>query len=183
LHNVEFNAQHTWVDDGRWALGTGIGIRYLQWDESAQLSGSNSFPWAVYEEIDAHSHNHLVGPQFGIELERTWDRIQLSLRGETALCANFVRQSRWNGNSSGVQPGGFPAINLLSDSNQATGVAGVIDLSLTGTCRLCTHVALRGGYELLYVAGLGLAPNQLGGYNHGGDVFLQGPAAGFEVDW
>jgi hypothetical protein len=82
-----------------------------------------------------------------------------------------------------VQPGGFPPINLLSDSDQSVGIAGVIDFSVTGSYRLGSHLSLRGGYQLLYVAGLGLAPNQLAGYSHGSDLFLQGPSAGLELSW
>jgi len=183
LQNVELNSQYQWVDDRPWSMGTRIGVRYLEWDESLQLSGSNSFPWPVYEEIDVRSGNHLVGPQFGIELQRRWDRFQLCLDGKAGLFANFVRQSRWNGNSTGVQPGGFPPINLLSDSDQTVGLAGVIDFSVTGSYPLTRHLSLRGGYQLLYIAGLGLAPNQLAGYSHGGDMFLQGPSAGLEATW
>jgi hypothetical protein len=183
LENVELNRQHQWIDDCLWSVGTRIGIRYLQWDESLQFSGSNTFPFPVYEEIDVRSGNHLLGPQFGIELQRRWDRFQLCLDGQAGLLANFVGQSRWNGKSSGVQPGGFPPINLLSDSDQSVGIAGVIDFSVTGSYRLGSHLSLRGGYQLLYVAGLGLAPNQLAGYSHGSDLFLQGPSAGLELSW
>jgi hypothetical protein len=183
LQNVELNRQHQWIDNSSWSVGTQIGIRYFEWEESLQFSGSNTFPFPVYEEIDVHSNNHLLGPQFGIELLRRWDRFQVRLDGRTGLFANFVRQSRWNGNSTGVQPGGFPPINLLSDSNQSTGVAGVIDLSMTAAYHLGAHLAMRGGYQVLYVAGLGLAPNQLAGYSHGSDLLLQGPSAGLEVTW
>jgi len=183
LHNVELNRQRQWINDSPWSVGGRIGIRYFQWDESCQLSGANSFPWPVYEEIDVRSGNHLVGPQFGVELERRWDRLDLRLDGQAGLFANFVRQTRWNGNSSGVQPGGFPPINLLSDGDQTVGLAGIIDFSVTGSYELAPHVALRGGYQLLYVAGLGLAPIQLAGYSHGSDLFLHGPSAGVEVIW
>src|SRR5208337_2179010 len=118
--------QHQWNDDGPWSVGGRIGIRYLEWDESSQLSGSNSFPWPVYEKIDVHSRNHLLGPQFGVELQRKWDQFQLSLDGQAGLLANFVGQSRWNGNSTGVQPGGFPSINLLADNDRSVGIAGIV---------------------------------------------------------
>ena len=110
------------------------------------------------KEIDAHTHNHLVGSQIGGELRRDWERLHLGLEGKAGLFANIFEQRRSNLNSTGVQPGGFPEIVPVDDSEHDAGVAGVLDFSATLSYQLTRHLSARGGYQLLYVAGLALCP-------------------------
>ena len=67
---------------------------------------------------------------------------------------NAFQQRRSNANSSGVQPGAFPAITPIDDANHGGSVACVIDFSFLLTYPLTPHLNARGGYQLLYLGGL-----------------------------
>jgi hypothetical protein len=67
-------------------------------------------------------------------------------------------------------------------------VAFMGELGTTGRMQLTDHLAVRGGYRLLWLDGVALASDQLGvsdfangsGFNGSGNVFYRGAFAGFE---
>jgi hypothetical protein len=182
LHNAEFNGRYTLLNQGPWLLQGLAGFRYLQWNENFNLTGVDQF-YGVTENINSRTHNYLVGAQIGGDMRADWRRFSFAMTGKAALFANFIQAQQSNLGSSGLSnvPGG--GILPIDSSNHMTGVAEVLDFSAIATYRIGQHVALRGGYQLLYVNGLALAPNQLSGSSHSGGVFLQGPTAGLEINW
>jgi hypothetical protein len=182
LNNAEINFRQVLGTNNGETIRWLAGLRYVQWDESLALDGINALPTA-FEEIEVSCHNQMFGPQLGAEVRRAWDRWTLSVEGKAALLVNVFQQYRSNGNSSGVLPGALPAILPLYEANHSSGVAGVVDLSIVATYALTQHVFARGGYQLLYLAGLAEAPMQFGSYDSRGDLFLHGPLLGLELDW
>jgi hypothetical protein len=73
----------------------------------------------------------------------------------------------------------------LKDSR--SDVAAVIEFGVTGKYMITPHFWLNAGYDLMWVTGLALAPEQMdfsarpsGHLNTGGTVFYHGLTAGFE---
>ncbi len=181
LQNAEFNGRRLF-NSGPWTASALAGFRYFQWTETLSLTGTDQF-YGVTENLNSHTNNYLVGGQIGGDLRRDWKRFSFGMTGKAGLYANFMQMSQSNLNSTGIAglPGtGFVSLN--SDTRN-TGVAGVFDFSAVAAYRVTDHFAVRGGYQLLYVTGLALAPNQLAGAAHNGGVLLQGPTAGMEFTW
>ncbi len=124
-----------------------------------------------------------MGLQIGGDVRRDWNRFSLAATGKAGLYANFMQDTLSNLNSTNV--GQLPGTGFVSmnSNSRHTGVAGVFDFSAVASYRVTDHFTVRGGYQLLYATGLGLAPSQFAGYSHNGGVLLQGPTAGMEFTW
>jgi hypothetical protein len=74
---------------------------------------------------------------------------------------------------------------------RTTATALIGELGVMGACYLTEHLALRGGYRLLWIDGAALATDQLAvsnflthtGIDAAGDAFYHGPSAGLEYVW
>lgn len=181
LQNAEFNVRRLFTANN-WKLAPLVGFRYFQWNETLDLSGYDKF-YGVTENVNSTTNNYLVGGQIGASARRDWQRFSLNTAFKAGLLANFMQINESNLNSTGTAnlPGtGFVSMN---NNTRHVGVAGIVDFSLIGSYRVTDHFAVRGGYQLLYVSGLALAPTQLAGYAHTGGVLLEGPTAGLEFTW
>lgn len=182
LENAEFNRRRLWVDNERGSLQTLIGFRYTEVDNTLNLQGVDSVPNA-FENINIECHNYMLGPQIGAELQRRFGRIEVGVAVKGGLMANLIKQRRSNLNSTAAETGVPPGFVAYDQVLKDTDVGGVFDLAVTASCAVTPRLALRGGYQLLYLAGLQLAPTQLSGFSHGDDMLLHGPTAGFEYQW
>ncbi len=182
LQNVEVNRSRRFQTSGPWSFGTLIGFRYFQWDETLNLNGTDRF-YPAYENIDVNSNNYLVGGQVGAQLQRDWERFHLQLIGKAALMANFTSVHESNLRSSGYRYGNPAGFIPFDGSAHGVNTAGVIDFSAMASYSISPHCLLRGGYQMLFVPGLALAPGQLDGDGHLGGVFMHGPTAGLEWTW
>ena len=81
---------------------------------------------------------------------------------------------------------------LRNTLTHGSNVAGVGDLNLSGVYRINDVWGIRGGYNVIFVNGLALAPNQLDftyaansgtALNHSGMVIFQGANVGLEARW
>lgn len=181
LNNAEFNVRRIF-HAGNWALAPLVGFRYFQWNETLSLTGVDQF-YGVTENLNSVANNYLVGGQIGGTARRDWQRFSLAATGKAGVFANFMQLTEANLNSTGIAglPGtGFVSLN--SDSRHA-GAAGMLDFSAVATYHVTQHFSVRGGYQLVYVTGLALAPNQFAGFSHTGGLLLQGPTAGLEFTW
>jgi hypothetical protein len=181
LNNAEINFRAPVARRGPWTRENLLGIRYVQFNESFDLNGQDAF-FSVTENLNTHTSNSMLGTQIGTTVRRTWDNNwQLNMTGKAGLFANFISETFSNLNSTGVTGGFPPGFVPITRGKVSTDVAGVLDFSAIATYRINDNFALRGGYQLLYLAGVALASQQLGGFSHGGDVFLHGPSAGLEL--
>lgn len=183
LNNAELNARRELAAAPGWSLSGICGLRYFGLREDFRLNGFNQFSFGGpgVESLDTRTFNNLVGGQLGARLVRTWNQFDFRCDGKAGLFGNYLKQERNNFGS--IFAAGFPpGFQTIDQLHHAVGVAGILDLSTMAVYHVHRNVALRGGYQLLYVPGLALAPSQASGaFNHNGDLFLHGPAAGVEI--
>ena len=163
LHNVEINRRIMWNEGPRGDFSTLVGFRYVNWRESFRLSGSDVFT-GTFENLDIHTSNQLLGLQVGGRLSRDWENFNLAGELKGGLYGNAATQARSNADSSGMG-GNPPGFVPISDTHSAGGLASIIDGSLIGRYWLTPRLSFRSGYQMFFVPGLALAPNQAAGFN------------------
>lgn len=181
VHNVEINRRLLWNEGPRGNFSTLVGFRYLNWRESFRMSGSDVFT-GTFENLDIRTRNQLLGLQIGGRLTRDWENFNLAGELKAGLYGNAASQVRSNADSSGIG-GNPPGFVPISDTHNAGGLASIVDGSLVGRYWLTPQLSFRGGYQMFFVPGLALAPNQAAGFNTSGFVFLHGPSVGFDWAW
>jgi outer membrane scaffolding protein for murein synthesis (MipA/OmpV family) len=133
---------------------------------------------------DISTRNDLYGGQLGARYRAGWERFNWDI---TAKAGAFGNQSSEQQSISNV--GGIPIRNASDSSGQW---AFVGDIGANLTYRLGPRWSLRGGYNLMWVEGVALAPNQLDftdnpnsgtNINHNGGVFYYGAHAGIGCNW
>ena len=200
IHSAELNLRRGFALSG-WNATALVGVRYFRLSESIALTGVETFT-ATTERTRTAAANNLFGAQIGTELARYWldDRIGLSVSGKVGIFSNNASQFTTNS----TRPfGGGPGTSVLQAGRGDTDVAGLYETGITATVRLTSRVTVRGGYQLLYVQGLALAPDQLaltGGairsfpqtpfppgtgarLRTDGDLLLHGPRVGLAVSY
>lgn len=161
-----------------WATGH-VGVRYIRLNDTMQVD-------ELYVPLPgllvATTTNDLIGPQVGCDLR---------------LCELFCGRLRINGSVNvGVlynhcvdDPYSayfFPPLN--SEANE---VALLGEASLTAKLRLTENIAIRGGYHVLGLNGVALAPDQIGAGDIAteicrtqiGSLIAHGASLGLEVFW
>ena len=185
VNNGELNYR-CWLTPG-FSLVTGF--RYLNWHENLNTAFDpvNPFagvvvpPGSVTQAV--HTSNNLYGFQIGAEWKTAvTDRFGLEIAGKTGI---FDARNEMDATASVP---GFGTFNASASSSRA---AFIGELGLIGTYRCTDYLKLRAGYELMWVEGLALAPDQVTTANfagpstvsnHGG-VFLHGAVMGLEYRW
>lgn len=169
------------------------GFRYLRLREQlhiyAEADREPTGDQAVEPEsgyYDIRTGNHLYGAQSGVRLRRWSDRLGWEATGKAGIFGNDVYQRQsvidWDN-------GPFERRSASKASGQ---VAFVGELNVTGIYRLNDVWNLRAGYNVIWVAGVALAPDQLDfsgltpsgdQLRSHGDVFLHGASCGLEARW
>lgn len=135
---------------------------------------------------DIRTGNDLYGLQFGARLRRWGPRLGWEATGKAGIFGNDASQRQsvidWDN-------GPFERRSAARDGGQA---AFVGELNFTGIYRLNDVWNLRAGYNLIWIAGVALAPDQLdfsgleaagNQLSSNGDVFLHGVSCGLEARW
>ncbi len=176
LHNAEINGLHQLNE--RWSLLAGF--RYLELDEHSTLSLVNP---AVPFDYECATQSRLLGFQLGGQAA-LWDHggpFTLDAVGKAGLF-----------NNSAAQSGSFSTgVVTLPASGREDHTAFIGEIGISGVCQLTDHLAVRGGYRLLWIDGVALASDQLAvsdfanntGLNSSGDAFYHGAFAGLECTW
>lgn len=148
LHSTEVNLRRQWND---WLTVLG-GFRWVELGDD--LNGNIDGGLATF---GYDVNNHLYGFQIGLDA-RLWERGAFSLEayGKAGIYGN---SSDVDATTVGV--GG--ALPLVSVSDSQTAFIG--DAALTGVYNLTDRWSLRGGYQVLWVDGVALAPAQLNDVN------------------
>jgi hypothetical protein len=179
LHSIELNQRHSVTDNITFLSG----FRYLEVDENLKfnLTVLNVIPLATYAWSD---DNHLFGGQIGTDLA-LWNS------------GPFRFNSIFKGGLYGVESdNAFTNQTIFSTTvrNGATDsdVAFVGEIDLMGTYSICRNVALRGGYQLLWIDGVALASDNAAATNPGnggavidtnGQLFYHGATVAMEFTW
>lgn len=169
------------------------GFRYLRLSEQlhiyveADREPTGDDPLATESGYyDIRSGNNLYGPQLGARVRRWGERWGWEATGKAGIFGNEVYQRQ-----SVIDWDNGP-FERRSAAKASGCVAFVGDLNLTGIYRLSEVWNLRAGYNVLWIAGVALAPDQLDfsgevpsgqQLRRNGDVFLHGVSCGLEARW
>jgi hypothetical protein len=163
------------------------GVRYFNVDEGFTFRGAGFFTQDVGGTITqgllsgtyfAHTHNDLIGLQFGTEVtyrDRGWE---LGFHFKAAPMIN-TSLAKSQVDTSDPIFGDQHVSYRFADTN----VAALLELGVLGTYRLNDGWAIRGGYDISWLTGVAFAPVQRPSANQvnvGGTVFFQGLTLGME---
>ena len=148
------------------------GPRYLRLGEDLSISSNNfASPPAVDAVYDVDVDNNLYGFQVGTRMTR-WraQGIGLEMTCKAGIYGNDARQRQYIVDDLGATP--FDLRPRTGDSSG--GVAFVGEFSLIPMYRLTDVWSIRAGYNLLWIEGVALAPDQLD--------FTDTPTSGMFID-
>ena len=160
------------------------GFRYLNFGERFNMSAQRTVAAATESgSYNISTSNHLYGGQLGARIRRTRGRFGWEGSGAAGVYLNNSQQSQTVTD--------FPNFPLRNASKSGNGSAFVGDTNLSGIYRLNNVWNIRAGYNVIWIQGLALAPNQLdsdfaaaqGGTNldNGGGMLLHGVNVGIEA--
>jgi hypothetical protein len=164
-----------------------VGFRYLSLREDFRILGRKPVRTGVetgFYDISS-SRNDLFGAQVGARMRRCRGRLSWEATGKVGVFGNQAGQEQIF-----VDYPGFLLRPLVSSNGGS--VAFVGELNLTGIYRLNDTWGLRAGYNLMWIEGVALAPDQLDfsftaasgtGLDRGGGLFLHGVNLGLEARW
>jgi len=191
LHNVELNYKRHFSPWGNLHPSLLIGFRYLSVPEKFTLFTADSGPPPSDPgKYNIKTTNYLFGLQLGgVGTYRFNPSFDLGLRFKAGLFANIAKQRTNFVNDLDDSP---DSDDIEKTSKRRTNAAGVADAGLFATWNFNPNIALTAGYQILYVAGLALAPEQLASTNSvgafsqldtSGSAFYHGPSVGLKVSW
>ena len=162
------------------------GFRYLSLREHLRISGERTvaqLPETGFYETE--SRNDLFGAQLGARIRRCLGQFSWEATGKAGIFGNQAGQEQVF-----IDFPNFPLRPQTSASGGSTAFVG--ELNLTGIYQLNRVWALRAGYNLMWIEGVALAPDQLDftftstsgtGLNRSGSLFLHGVNVGLEARW
>jgi hypothetical protein len=163
------------------------GFRYLSLDEDLDIAAQRTVGGAVEDgTYNLRTSNDLYGAQLGARLRRTRGRFGWDATGYGGIFGSDAQQTQ-----SVTDFPNFPLRPTVSSSK--TGVAFVGGANLSALYLLTDIWNLRAGYNVIWIEGVALAPDQLdfnfaaadggGRLNNGGGLFLHGVNVGLEARW
>lgn len=173
-----------------------VGFRYLNlaerlniYAERDQQTGGGTVEVEFPGVYDIRTSNNLFGPQIGARARRWGTKWGWEAAGKAGIFGNAAHQEQ-----SVIDYPDFPeSFPLRPETSAADGqVAFVGELNLTAIYRLSDVWNLRAGYNLIWIAGVALAPDQLDfsgtlpageQLSSNGSVFLHGVSCGMEARW
>ena len=171
-----FTHEFQWLGGLRWAGFNDIA--------SLQPNGSTSGPGAY----TITTSSQMFGPQFGFKTKRRWHKWALEGWAKATLAGTFLDSD--SAPITTATGGAFQYRPQTSARDVGVGFVGDINYSLVR--RLNHRWSLRAGYNLIWLSGVALAPNQFdftftttSGTQlvDGGSVFLHGANLGLEACW
>lgn len=183
-------ARYPWQRGATYSRGTWDwlgGFRWAGLEESAALT-FNGGATPVPGSYSLRSSNNLFGMQLGGRGRFEWDRWAVESWAKAALAGTAMSQSQDPIiNAATPDP---PVRSARSSSEGGVGFIG--DINATLAYRINDVWAIRAGYNLIWLSGVALAPNQFdfgtastsGTALHGGaGIFLYGGNLGVEARW
>lgn len=181
LYSAEFNVRRS-IND--WLTGL-AGFRWMELEDNYLAQGTGAILSTPFSE-SIRSHNHLFGFQIGADatLLGRQDRFQIRGIGKAGIFGNAVGQ-----NTNFSDPSGLGTLSADASGSHA-GFVG--EIGLIGSYQLTKHLTIRGGYQVMWIEGVALAPRQIpntdlaGGTANiegAGGLFCHGANAGLEMRW
>ncbi len=163
-----------------------VGFRYLSLDEDFRIYGHNVGVADATYNID--TDNHLYGFQVGARLRTERPRWAWEVLGKAGVYGNDSSQSQTIVDEIPANP-----VTFRDSGAGGSTTAFVGELGITGIYPLNDVWGLRGGYTLMWIDGVALAPDQLdfsfpgpanaNALNNDGSLFLHGFTLGVEANW
>lgn len=163
------------------------GFRYINLNEELDILAERDEVGGVEDgSYNLRTSNNLYGAQLGARLRRTRGRFGWDATGFAGIFGNDARQTQ--------SVTDFPDVPLRPTvSSSRSGVSFVGGANLSGLYLLTNVWSLRAGYNLIWIEGVALAPDQLD-FNfaaspsgdqlrNGGGLFLHGANVGVEARW
>lgn len=161
-----------------------VGFRYLSLDEEFNIQGADVEEGTSNYNI--RTHNDLYGLQIGGRWGASRGRLGWEWTGKAGLFGNAAGQTQFVTD--------FPPPFLLRPTigSEDGQLAFVGELGCSLLYQLTTVWSVRGGYNLMWIEGVALAPDQLDFTNtatsgssltSSGGVFLHGANMGIEARW
>jgi hypothetical protein len=156
-----------------------IGFRYIGFNDDLRNGFTAGGP--VLLSYNVQTENRLYGGQLGFEgILYSGDRFTVDMWAKAGVYYNDIDRT-----TGFFPPAGAPIFPSAANDQVASFVG---DLALNASYRLTEHIALRGGYQLLWLTDVAEASNQgaaFGGsaVNTDGHPFYHGAMAGVEVTW
>jgi hypothetical protein len=181
-----------------------FGARYIWISDEIMLTGSENL-FLSAERTHADVDNHLIGGHVGASLAVSpFHCLSMGLYSKVGVYGNIIR-SRVNNFLR--DPASFPAETerlLIARDDGSTGVS--LEAGAKIAWRLTENISIRGGYSVLFLDGLALAPDQLnvnrqvfattvlldrtsvfgrqpGRTDETGSMLIHGFSVGLEIDW
>ena len=163
------------------------GFRYIDLGEDLDIAVQRTVSGRLESgAYDIHTTNNLFGAQLGARWRQSWGRFGWEATGKTGLFGNAARETQMVTD--------FPNFALRPSVSSSGGeVAFVGEINLSAIYRLTNVWNLKAGYNLIWIDGLALAPDQLdfnfatspngNQLQNGGAMFLQGVNVGLEARW
>jgi hypothetical protein len=160
------------------------GFRYLRLTEEFNIRSTDLQEGSGNYNIQ--TSNDLYGAQIGTRWGRSRGRFGWELTGKAGLFGNACHEQQYATD--------FPPPFMLRPLTRSSGgqCAFVGELGVALRYQLTRAWALRGGYDLMWIEGVALAPDQLDFTDtpssgsrlvSGGGVFLHGASVGMEARW
>ena len=176
LYNFELNLRRK-TEDGPTFL---VGLRWLELQESLDVNLVT--PLVNLPEWNSDANNHLFGGQLGAEWA-VWPK------GGRFGLDGLVKAGAYACHAAQVNSSPLYSPTAEAEIDRA---AFVGEIGLTAHFQITDHVLLRGGYQLMWIDGIALAPSQIPltnlstgttGINADGGVLYHGGFGGLEVDY
>lgn len=161
------------------------GLRYLRVDELLNISGERLEVGGLETgSYQVRASNDLYGAQFGLRARHCWGPWSLEGTGKLGLFGN-------DANTSQVLTD-FPAFTVRQTRASSDHVAFLAEFNASLIRQLSDHWFVRGGYNLIWIDGIALAPDQLDftlastsgtSIDTGNTMFLHGVNLGIEGRW
>ena len=192
LNGVEFNLANcfsscdtcgcrTTCDSVQWLFG----LRYLRIDDTLDIGAQRAEEGGLETgSYNVRAVNNLYGGQVGARLRRCWGLWSVEGTGKAGLYYNDATQRQ-----TVVD---FPNFVVRDTSSADSNLAFLGELNASLIRQITDVWYVRAGYNLIWIDGIALAPNQLDftltgtsgtATNTGGTMFLHGANFGVEARW
>lgn len=165
------------------------GFRYMNWHENLNTAFDPVSPFGglALPPGSANAVFHTSNNLYGFQLGSNWtpmitDCLGLDIGGKAGI---FGAHTEMDASAA------FPGLAGASAAASSTRTSFIGEFGIVGTYNVTRFLKLRAGYQVMWIEGLALAPEQIGNVNFGGStavsnrggVFLHGAVVGLEYRW
>ena len=180
-HRVHGTFEHEfqWLGGFRWAGFNDVANLHV---DASTTGGNNDGTYSIT------TNSQMLGPQIGFKTKRRWNNWSTEGWAKTMLAGTFL-----NADSAPIETLGSGGTTYRDQTSaRDVGVGFIGDINYSIVRRLNRKWSLRAGYNLIWISGVALAPNQFDFTNtptsgktlaNTGNVFLHGANLGLEAKW